>query len=252
MKKARINDFDYLINESLDILDAMGNEKYSDAHYNDICTGKVYKYDELTISLNYADRKNQYDTLNIFIDDICVLNYTFNQESLNIIEGKWIDIINCISDLIPEYLEKKRQDEENAIRKQKNMASLLSYVNEFLEYYKPKSESSKYLNIKLLMNGIRVKRNTHYSTLINNSTCEEERIPFYTYSLLVNDHEVLEFKASSHLKMEDFITYQDKYVPGEWINKFMDSIDDTYNYMEELKRQRIDYISEDIIRKIRR
>ena len=252
MKNEKLNYYKHIVDKSLDIIDAMGTEQYSYVDFNEVYLGKQYNFDKLRIVLDEGNKKKTNNKLSIYIDDICVFSFRFNSSNVNIIEGKWIDIIDYIHDLIPEFLEKKEIDRKNKINRERNVALLISSINEFLDYYNSQAESRKYISMQLLLHGIKIKKNSYNKTIKNKQTGEKEKESYNTYSLLVNNHEVIEFKSNGSIQVEDFIEYQDKFVPGEWINTFIDCVEDTTDYIDEIQYQKVDNISEEIIRKLRK
>lgn len=249
MREERLAGYKYLIDEAIDIVDQMGTEKYIEGYYNDEYIGKEFNYEDFKIVLNEGDKRYRNADINIYIKDICVFNYTFNSNYVNIIEGKWIDIINCLYDYIPEYIQRKEKEKQIIIQKQKQLFSLREDINFFLDNFKPKTSTRGFIHQELYKRNITVKQNSTSFRTHNILDNEDEETDSY-YSIYWDGKEVMRFRCTSHLRKEDLIDFQDKFKPGEWINDFIDAIDATKDYIYETNQDRVEFATDEIIKKL--
>lgn len=209
-----------------------GNSRYIEGSYGNEFVGKEFKYDKLSILLNQTNKSYMNDGLLIYLDDICVLSYYFNNNKLHVIDGKWMELIDFISDELLEFGNIKNRNKVQSIINQKLYYSLVDYINVFLENVITKLQTYDYMNERLFDCGIVIKNNKTF------------------YSILYNDEEVLRFNCTAHINTEDLIIYQCYFKSGNWINGFIEAINRTNEYSYLLKQEKTDNISESIIKRL--
>ena len=212
----------------------MGNSRYIQGNYNKEYIGKDFRFDKFNIILNQTNKSYMNDGLFIYLDNICVLSYYFKNNKIHVIDGKWMDIIDYISNEIPNYKELKNNNIEETIINQNLYYSLVDYINVFLENDNVKTDVKDYMNERLFDNSILIRKETSF------------------YSLFYNDEEVLRFSCTSHINTDDLNIYRNYFKAGNWINGFIEAINSTNEYSYILKKEKTDDISDNIIRKLKK
>lgn len=239
-----------LIEKAMEIVYSLGSSFYEEGYYNSEYCGKEFTYDKFKIRLFDNDSKKSCDGIDIKIDNTYVFKYYFGDNTVNIREGRWIEILNIIYNKIPDMLNEKNRDIE---RKQKRVDELLS-LREYFDFYvyglKYNKKVNNYIDNELARYKISVQNKEVQKPIRNSITGDEDYYISPSLSVISNEQEVAEFKNSEYDVFPNIDYYVEKFVPGPWVNNYKRIINKSMEYDNSLIDGKIERTSNELIKKL--
>ena len=243
MKEKEINE---VIAMSNVIVNKLGHKLYKEDYYSDHHYADEYEYEQLTIKNNIDDN---YLSVKIGKEEVLLYNKSKNIKKVR--DGKWVDLISFIYKNIPLILRRNELIAKKIRIKTDILLSLKEYIKFYVNCYNYKKEIVDIIDKDLLEEDIEMVRKTNYRYVDNRIQGVPDKETYYTFEILYKNHKVCEFYDG----VEPFANmdyYVEKLNPeGKWIEKFKKVIMEAKNTDRIITQQKIDDLSNDMIKKFR-
>lgn len=240
-----INNMDYITekywkiaNKAIEITKKIGYDLEKSGYYCDEYIGREYQFDKLIISY-YDEYSNPNKRLYINIDKKTVLNYNVSKGEIEFVEGTWTQLIELIHEKIPTILQERQIEKIKKQRKIEELKSLEEYFKYIVECGNKENGNMSRINFHMKGESLNIKVETHYDTIRNNSTGDDELYnPHKIYMVYYQGNKVAEFYGNTFNIFPNLDTYSEKFVPGEWIPLFTRMVD-ALKRIDQYKERRL-------------
>ena len=243
MKQDKLNNLCKKILEmSREIVDKLGHPLIKEGYYNDKHYANEYVYEKLKIN------ENLNGNLQIYIGNEEVFYYVAKEKRYGYKYGQWTELIETIYDQVPNIARERELELLNIRKKKDSLLELEKYFKCYIEF----NDVSNIVDINLNKYNISIIKDERHDYMTNLVQGYDMEYTYYIYVVRYNGKKVAEFNDNVLDIFPNVEYYVDKFVLGEWIDKFKKVISDARITNERLIQDEVNKSASDMIKSFRR